>query len=125
HDKKKDKTPYELWRGIKTSYKYLKVWACLAKVAIPTPKKIKIGPKTIDCIFIGYAHNSSAYRFLIHKSEIQDLHVNTVMETRNATFFEDIFPCKLDDEKSSQKRKFENISNNENTNQNDKENVVQ
>ena len=61
------KTPYELWKGNLPSYKYLKVWGCLAKVAVPPPKKVTIGPKTVDCIFIGYAHNSNAYRFLVHK----------------------------------------------------------
>ncbi|GJS15824.1 retrovirus-related pol polyprotein from transposon TNT 1-94 [Tanacetum coccineum] len=35
-----------------------------AKVAIPAPKAQKLGPKTVDCVFIGYARNSSAYRFL-------------------------------------------------------------
>ena len=50
---KVDKTPYELWRGRKSSYKYLQVWGCLAKVVVPLPKKVKIRPKTIDCIFIG------------------------------------------------------------------------
>ena len=48
----------------------------------------------MDCIFIGYAHNSSAYRFLVHKSEIPNIHRNTIMESRNACFFEDIFPCR-------------------------------
>ena len=41
----------------------LKVWECLAKVMVPIPKRINIGPNTIDCIFIGYAINNSAYRF--------------------------------------------------------------
>ncbi|KAL1225865.1 Retrovirus-related Pol polyprotein from transposon TNT 1-94 [Cardamine amara subsp. amara] len=86
------KTPYELWTGNVPSYKYLKVWGCLAKVAVPPPKKVSIGPKTIDCIFIGYAHNSSAYRFLVHKSDIHDIHVNTIMESRNVSFFEHVFP---------------------------------
>ena len=58
--KKLDKTPYELWKGQSPSYKYLKVWGCLAKVMVPIPKRIKIEPKTIDCIFIGYIINSSA-----------------------------------------------------------------
>ena len=60
------KTPYELWKGNVPSYKYLKVWGCLAKVAVPLPKKVTVGPKTVDYIFIGYAHNSNAYRFLVH-----------------------------------------------------------
>ena len=32
-----------------------------SKVAVPPPKKVKIEPKTIDCIFIGNAHNNAAY----------------------------------------------------------------
>jgi transposase InsO family protein len=99
--KKLDKTPYELWKGRTPSYQFLKVWGCLAKVAVPIPKKIKIGPKTVDCVFIGYAHNSSAYRFLIHKSDIPDMHVNTIIESRNASFFEEIFPCKPTQETNS------------------------
>jgi hypothetical protein len=63
------------------------VWGCLAKVTVPIPKKIKIGPKIVDYVFIGYAHNSSAYRFFIHKSDIPDMHVNTIIESRNASFF--------------------------------------
>ena len=89
--KKDEKTPYELWSGRQLSYKHLKVWGCLTKVVVPPSKKVKIRPKTIDCIFIGYAHSSTAYRFLIHESNILDIHKNTIMESRNA--FEDVFPC--------------------------------
>ena len=35
---------------------------------------MKIGLKTIDCIFIGYAHNSTAYQFLVHVLNIPDIH---------------------------------------------------
>ena len=62
------------------------MWGCLAKVAVPIPKKVKIGPETVDCIFIGYAHNSSAYCFLIHKSENIDMHANTLIKSRNAFY---------------------------------------
>ena len=106
--KKTGKTPYELWKGRIPSYQYLKVWGCLAKVAVPTPKKSKLGPKTVDCVFIGYANNSSAYRFLIYKSEISDIHVNTIIESRNASFFEEIFPYK-EKESKTLKRSFDTI----------------
>ncbi|PKI57989.1 hypothetical protein CRG98_021620 [Punica granatum] len=89
--------------GRRPSYDHLRVWGCLAKIVVPTPKKVKIGPKTVDCIFIGYAHNSSAYRFLVHESKISDIHKNTIMESRNASFFEDVFPCKLNEVLSSSK----------------------
>ena len=56
---------------------------------LPDPKKRKIGSKTSDCMFIGYASNSAAYRFLILKS---DLECNTIIETKNAKKFEHIFP---------------------------------
>ena len=92
--KKLDKTPNELWKGQSPSYKYLKVRGCLVKVMVSIPKRIKIGPKTIDCIFIGYAINSSAYHFLVHKYDIPDIHVNKIIESRNASFFENIFPSK-------------------------------
>ena len=111
--KKAKKISYELWRGRKSSYKYLRVWGCLAKVVIPTPKKVKIGHKTIDCIFIGYAPNSTAYRFLVHESNIPDIHKNTIMESKNASFFEDVFPCKFKlEESSSSKRVLETINEN-------------
>ena len=64
--KNQEQTPFELWKQKKPSYKFLRVWGCLAKVLVPEPKKVKIGPKTVDCIFIGYVHNSNAYRFLAH-----------------------------------------------------------
>ena len=83
------------------------MWGCLAKVLVPTPKKEMIGPKTIDCLFIGYAHNSSAYQFLVHKSEYPDIHKNMIMESRNASFFENVFPCK--EESSSKKCTFETV----------------
>ena len=67
---------------------------CLAKVQVPLPKRVKLGPKTIDCVFIGYANNSAAYRFLVIKSGISDIQVNTIIESNNAEWFEHIFPYK-------------------------------
>ena len=107
--KKLDKTPYELWKGREPSFKYFKVWGCLAKVIVPAPKKVRIGPKTVDCVFIGYAQNSSAYRFLVQKSEIIDIHENTIIESRNAYFFENVFPYKEVREINSSKRSHEEI----------------
>ena len=45
-------------------------------------------------MFLGYAHNSIAYRFLVVKSDTPKQNVNTIMESRDASFFEDIFPMK-------------------------------
>nr|GEU80219.1 Pol polyprotein [Tanacetum cinerariifolium] len=84
-----------------------------AKLAVPTPKTQKIRPKSVDCMFIGYARNNSAYRFIVHESKNPDIQKNTVMESRNASFFEHIFPylsketgssSRLDDEVVQDKR---------------------
>lgn len=48
----------------------------------------------MDCVFLGYDQRSIAYRFLVVKSEVPDMHVDTIMESRDATFFENIFPMK-------------------------------
>jgi hypothetical protein len=60
---------------------------------VPINKKRKLGPKTVNCIFIGYAFHIIGYRFLIIKSGVLDMHVGTIMDSRDAIFFEDIFLC--------------------------------
>jgi len=57
-------------------------------------KKRKLGPKTVDCIFLGYATHSIGYMFLIINSGVPDMHVGTIMESRDATFFESEFSMK-------------------------------
>jgi hypothetical protein len=57
-------------------------------------KKRKLVPKTVDCVFLGYANYSTAYRFLVIKSEISDVHIDTFLKSRDVTFFENIFPMK-------------------------------
>jgi hypothetical protein len=73
----------------------------LAKVNVPINKKRELGPKIVDCVFLGYAHQSIAYRFLVIKSEVPDVHVNTFLESRDVTFFENIFPMKKSNAMSS------------------------
>jgi len=60
---------------------------------LPDPKKRKIGSKTSDCLFLGYAKHSVAYRFIVLNSEI--IERNTIIETKNVKFFEHIFPLKV------------------------------
>jgi hypothetical protein len=63
-------------------------------VNVPINKKRKLGPKTIDCIFLGHAFHIIGYRFLIINSGVPDMLVGTIMESRDAMFFEDEFPMK-------------------------------
>ncbi|KAD6454983.1 hypothetical protein E3N88_09689 [Mikania micrantha] len=58
-----------------------------------TTKGSKNRTQNVDCVFIGYAHHSSAYRFLVYDSKNTEIHKNTIMESRNASFFEEVFPC--------------------------------
>ena len=49
--------------------------------------------KTADCVFIGYAQNSGAYKFLILRSGV--LNQNTIIETNDANFWK-YFPLKVE-----------------------------
>ena len=99
--KKEEKTPFELQKGRAPSYQILRVWRCLAKVVVPTTKKVKIGPKIVDYIFMGNAQNKKAYWFLVYDLKIPDIQINTIMESRNASFLKMYF---LVDSKMSQVR---------------------
>jgi hypothetical protein len=89
--KNKEKTPYEKWIGRKPSLSYLCTWVCLTKFNVPINKKRKLSPKIVDCVFWGYAHHSIAYRFLVIKLEVPDVHVDTFLEYRDVNFFKNIF----------------------------------
>jgi hypothetical protein len=84
-------TPFEEWFKKKVNLSYLRTRGCLTMVNVPISKKCKLGPKTVDCVFLGYAMNSVGYRFLIVKSEVSDMEVGTIFESRDATFFETNF----------------------------------
>ena len=55
-NRNKETTPYENWVRRKPSLSYLRTWGCLARVNVSISKKRKLGPKTVDCVFLGYAH---------------------------------------------------------------------
>jgi len=93
-NRNRETTPYEDGIGMKPSLSYLRTWGCLAKVNVPISKKRKRGPKTVDCVFPGYAHQSNAYRILVVNFEVPDMHVGTIMESRDAMFFKNIFSMK-------------------------------
>ncbi|PHT43249.1 hypothetical protein CQW23_17274 [Capsicum baccatum] len=84
------------------------------------PKSVKIRPKMVDFMFIGYAKSSKACQFLVHKSELLDVNENMVIESDNAEFFKNIYPYKIRHEQSSggskrsQDEPSENVHNEEN-----------
>jgi transposase InsO family protein len=56
--KDKEITPFEEWEKKRLNLSYLRTWGCLAKVNVPINKKRKLGPQTVDCVFLGYAFHS-------------------------------------------------------------------
>ncbi|XP_077215490.1 uncharacterized protein LOC143850059 [Tasmannia lanceolata] len=88
--KKSDITPYELWKKRKPNLSYLKVWGCRSIVKVPKPKLRKLGERGIECIFLGYASHSKAYRFLVIEPN-DFIDVNTIIESRDAFFYENRF----------------------------------
>ena len=56
-------SPFEILRNYKLNVSYFRTWRCLAYVRIPDPKRIKLASRAYECVFIGYAVNSKAYRF--------------------------------------------------------------
>jgi transposase InsO family protein len=99
--KNKEIAPFKEWEKRNLNISYLRTWGCLIKVNVPINKKHKLGPKTIDCVFLGYAFHNIGYRFLILNSGVSDMLVGTIMESRDATFFEDEFPMKATHDMSS------------------------
>jgi transposase InsO family protein len=90
--KNKEITPFEEWEKKRLNHSYMRTWGCLAKVNVSINKKRKLGSKTVDCVFLGYAIHSIGYRFSIINSEVSDMHVSTIMESRDAIFFRMNFP---------------------------------
>jgi hypothetical protein len=80
-------TPFEKWEKKRLNLSYLRTWGCLAKVNVPINKKRKLGPKIMDCVFLGYGIHSVSYRFLIIISSVSEMAVDTIMKSRDAIFF--------------------------------------
>ena len=68
----------------------LKVWGCRAIIRVPKPKRKKLGERRIECIFIGYALHSKAYRFMVIEPN-DFISVNTIIKSRDALFDETHF----------------------------------
>ena len=92
--KNKEITPFEEWEKKRLNLSYLRTWGYLAKVDVPINKKQKLGPKIVDCVFLSYAIHDVGYRILIIIFGVPDVNVGTIMESRDAIFFESEFPMK-------------------------------
>lgn len=57
-----DKTPEEIWSGKRPDVSHIRVFGCKAMMMIPKQKRTKLEPKSLECIMVGYAQGSKAYR---------------------------------------------------------------
>ncbi|GJY08198.1 zinc finger, CCHC-type containing protein [Tanacetum coccineum] len=89
-NKRNKTTPYELWYKKRPNLAFLRVWGCRAVVRLPDPKRKTLGEKGIDCIFVGYAEHSKAYRFYVIEPN-DSVSINSIIESRDAIFDENRF----------------------------------
>ena len=47
----------------------------------------------MDCVFIGYTRPGGAFRFLVHNSKNPGICNDTIIESKDASWFEHVFPC--------------------------------
>ena len=76
------KTPFELWRGRKTSLRHLHVWGCATEIRYYNPQEKKLDAKTINGYFIGYPEKSKGFRFYSLN------HTTRIIESGNARLVE-------------------------------------
>ncbi|GJS63771.1 zinc finger, CCHC-type containing protein [Tanacetum coccineum] len=62
----------------------------MAIVRLSDPKRKNLGEKGIDCIFVGYAEHSKAYRFYVIEPN-DSVSINSIIESRDAIFDENHF----------------------------------
>ncbi|GJV20147.1 zinc finger, CCHC-type containing protein [Tanacetum coccineum] len=74
----------------KPNLNYLRVWGCRAVVRLPGPKLKTLGERGIECIFVGYAEHSKAFRFYVIEPN-DSVAINSIIESRDAIFDEHRF----------------------------------
>ncbi|GJS72903.1 zinc finger, CCHC-type containing protein [Tanacetum coccineum] len=89
-NKRNKTTPYELWYKKRPNLLFLRVWGCRAVVRLSDPKRKTLGEKGIDCIFVGYAEHSKAYRFYVIEPN-DSVSINSIIKSRDAIFDENRF----------------------------------
>ncbi|GJT31101.1 zinc finger, CCHC-type containing protein [Tanacetum coccineum] len=62
----------------------------MAVVRLPDPKLKTLSEKGIECIFIGYAEHSKAFRFFVIEPN-ESVSINSIIESRDVIFYENRF----------------------------------
>ncbi|WVY91926.1 hypothetical protein V8G54_037440 [Vigna mungo] len=84
HAKLGEKTPQEIWSGVKPNVSHLKVFDSVAYGQVPSQHRTKLEDRSKKYIFIGYDKNSKAYKLFdpINKKVVvsRDVHVEETKE---------------------------------------------
>lgn len=78
-----NKTPEEMWAGIKPSLKHIRTFGCDAYVHIPKEIRQKLDSKSKVCKLLGYSETTKGYRLFDPKS-------NKIITSRDVIFNEKI-----------------------------------
>jgi hypothetical protein len=65
HDMLKDKTPEEVFSGIKPEVGHLIIFGCPVYIHVPKEKRTKMEPSSNEGVFVGYSENSKAYKIYV------------------------------------------------------------
>ena len=65
----KGKTPYEILYGKRPSYGMLRTFGCLCYVHTRSRDKVKFGPRSKKCVFVGYPYGKKAWRIFDLETE--------------------------------------------------------
>ena len=81
--------PQRVWKGKDMSYRYLRVFNCLAYVHIAKDQRGKLDPKSRLCLFLGYDEDEFGYRLwdLIYKKVIRSQDI-VIMEEKTIADWE-------------------------------------
>lgn len=79
--------PYELWFKNTPTLRFFRIQSCRDVVKLTEPKRNNLGENGIDCIFIGYAKHSKAYKLYVMEPN-EYVSVHTMMESRGVIFDE-------------------------------------
>jgi hypothetical protein len=60
-----DKTPEEVFSGIKPEVGHLRIFGCSVYIHVPKEKRTKMEPSGKKGVFVGYSENSKAYRIYV------------------------------------------------------------
>jgi hypothetical protein len=61
----KDKTPKEVFSGIKPEVGHLRIFGCPVHIHVPKEKRTKMEPSGKKGFFLGYSEKSKSYRIYI------------------------------------------------------------